>query len=160
MRYFSLKPLSKTISGLASIAYMKLWNNVWMIPGKLMSYPTSRCVTKMANGLPWTTGACGCLDNSRWRGDSPEYPSTSPTPSPSANITQRMVAHLWRFWNGENDSIWQPWFLNLNTCVNFKKLVHFVSWFADFYYLFMLFLRKEDTVHCILTLLTLPTTCI
>lgn len=56
---------------------------------------------------------------------------TSPTPSPSANITQRMVAHLWRFWNGENDSIWQPWFLNLNTCANFKKLVHFVKLCRD-----------------------------
>lgn len=96
-----------------------------------MTSPKSRCVAKMASGLPWTTGACGCLDNSRWRGDSPEYPSTSPTPSPSANITQRMVAHLWRFWNGENDSIWQPWFLNLNTCANFKKLVHFVKLCRD-----------------------------
>lgn len=130
-----------------------------------MTSPKSRCVAKMASGLPWTTGACGCLDNSRWRGDSPEYPSTSPTPSPSANITQRMVAHLWRFWNGENDSIWQPWFLNLNTCANFKKLVRFVKLCRDLpifiiYYSFMLFLRKEDTVHCILTILTLPTTCI
>lgn len=96
-----------------------------------MTSPKSRCVAKMANGLPWTTGACGCLDNSRWRGDSPAYPSTSPTPYPSANITQRMVAHLWRFWNGENDSIWQPWFLNLNTCANFKKLVHFVKLCRD-----------------------------
>lgn len=113
-----------------------------------MTSPKSRCVAKMANGLPWTTGACGCLDNSRWRGDSPEYPSTSPTPSPSANITQRMVAHLWRFWNGENDSIWQPWFLNLNTCANFKKLVHFVKLCRDLpifiiYYSFMLFCARK-----------------
>lgn len=113
-----------------------------------MTSPKSRCVAKMANGLPWTTGACGCLDNSRWRGDSPEYPSTSLTPSPSANITQRMVAHLWRFWNGENDSIWQPWFLNLNTCANFKKLVHFVKLCRDLpifiiYYSFMLFCARK-----------------